>query len=325
MKIDFRVISDSGDRGALPRIFREYWPAYRRWIGRSATGDLDVCIRALRRHMPEIVPIYESLLDRFGGGDNVARFLTMYNPPKLFRGCAMLVHKDAAESVLIRSYDHVPSLFDGVLLASDWLGRRTLAVTDCLWGVLDGVNEDGLAVALAFGGRNTTGDGFAAPLIARYLLETCAATSDARRALERLPVAMPYTFMLLDSTGDYLTAYLGPGRSPRFVRKRAATNHQGRVEWPAYASYVESVPRLRALEKILSDGAQGIVAESRFLELPLWRNDYRGAGGTLYVSRMDPGLRQVTLIWPNERRAFQVGNVTEEAFTVDLVGASAIR
>ena len=30
----------------------------------------------------------------------------------------------------------------------DYPGRRTMAMSDCLWGALDGVNEDGLAAGL---------------------------------------------------------------------------------------------------------------------------------------------------------------------------------
>ena len=48
-----------------------------------------------------------------------------------------------------------------------------LGMSDCLWGLLDGVNDAGLAVSLTFGGRRDVGDGFAIPLVVRYLLETC--------------------------------------------------------------------------------------------------------------------------------------------------------
>ena len=46
-------------------------------------------------------------------------------------------------------------------------------MSDCLWGLLDGVNDAGLAVSLTFGGRRVLGDGFGIPIVIRYLLETC--------------------------------------------------------------------------------------------------------------------------------------------------------
>ncbi|MEQ8771116.1 MAG: C45 family peptidase [Phycisphaerales bacterium] len=323
IRLDFRAITDGVGSDALVRVFDEYWPAFRKWIDKSDTSDAGACIDAFRAHMPELVPAFESLLDRLGGGDDVARFLSLYNPPRVVRACSQLVVESDGRPVILRTYDHHPDLFDGVVLASAWSGRDTLAVTDCLWGALDGVNAEGLAVVLAFGGRKTVGDGFAAPMIVRYLLETCSTTADARLALERLPIAMPYTFVVLDAQGDFVTAFLGPRRTARFVGRRASTNHQGRVEWPAYAKHVESVPRLRLLERILSEPDAAAVARRRFLEPPLWRRDYARASGTLYASALAPRDRTLTLLWPGEQRAYRVGETIDDAFAVELEGGAA--
>ncbi len=324
LTLEFRAMSDDGSGGPLPEVFREYRDAYLSWMSKSRTDDPALCTEALRTHMPELMPAFESLLERFGGNDETARFLTLYNPPRIVRACSQLVVDTPDGPALIRTYDHHPDLFDGLILDSAWSGRRSLSVTDCLWGALDGINDEGLAVALAFGGRKTAGDGFAAPLVVRYLLQTCASTSDARRALERLPLAMPYTFVVLDASGDFVTAFLGPGRTPRFVRRRASTNHQGRVEWPAYAKHVESVARLSHLEQILGEQDAAQVAESRFVEPPLWRRDYRGASGTLYASRFVPRTREMSLLWPGERRRYAVGETIDETFEIELTGAAPL-
>ena len=60
-------------------------------------------------------------------------------------------------------------------------------MSDCLWGLLDGMNDAGLAVSLTFGGRRVLGDGFGIPIVVRYLLETCDDVAEAREALARLP------------------------------------------------------------------------------------------------------------------------------------------
>ena len=87
-----------------------------------------------------------------------------------------------------------------------------LGMSDCLWGLLDGVNDAGLAVSLTFGGRRDVGDGFGDParraLPARDLRRR---SREAREALARIPVHAPQNLTLLDRSGAYLTAYVGPG------------------------------------------------------------------------------------------------------------------
>lgn len=300
MRLNFRFISDDADPEALPAAFAAYWPAYQKWIRRSPTTDAHFCTRQLRNHMPELVPVFERLLDRFGGGDDVARFLTLYDPPRVVRACTQLA-LNADRPILIRSYDHHPRLFDAIVLGSNWSGNATLAMTDCLWGALDGVNERGCAVSLAFGGRSATGAGFAAPIVLRYVLETCATVQEVRATLDRVPVSMPYTFVAIDSTGDFVTAYLGPDRPAKFVARRASANHQGRVEWHAYASQTQSVERLACAESLLTHPCSTRAVRDAFLAPPLWRDDYARGGGTLYVVEYEPAAGTMVMRWPGGR------------------------
>ncbi|HAJ19087.1 MAG TPA: hypothetical protein DCL95_03350, partial [Rhodospirillaceae bacterium] len=60
------------------------------------------------------------------------------------------------------------------------------------WGVLDGVNEKGLAVSLTFGGRRAVGEGFGIPVILRNILEFCATVEDAAKVLAEVPTHMAY-------------------------------------------------------------------------------------------------------------------------------------
>ena len=79
--------------------------------------------------------------------------------------------------MLVRNYDYPASRLEGIVYLTEWSGRRVLGMSDCLWGLLDGVNDAGLAVSLTFGGRRDVGDGFGIPIVVRYLLEIC----DTRR------------------------------------------------------------------------------------------------------------------------------------------------
>ena len=87
----------------------------------------------------------------------------------------------------------------------------------------------------------------------RYLLETCVRVLEAREALARIPVHAAQNLTLLDRSGAYLTAYVGPGRAPEFHELAATTNHQGKVEWPEYARAIRTVEREQCVLDLLAD------------------------------------------------------------------------
>ena len=158
------------------------WPAYRAWYlkdGGADRPDLETCRRALTRHMPELVPTYERLVGLAGGDEMAARLLSLYRPPGFVVGCSQGAWT-RGEPVLVRNYDYPVARLEGLVYLTEWTGRRVLGMSDCLWGLLDGVNDAGLAVSLTFGGRRDVGDGFGIPIVVRYLLEVC--TTSRRRA-----------------------------------------------------------------------------------------------------------------------------------------------
>lgn len=318
MQLHFRVINDALSTRGLDAAFTHYWPAYQRWMMRAPQIPLAQCVAQLRRHMPELEPLFEYLLDRFGGTEDAARFLTAYNPPRLVRACTQLMLDTSDGPVLLRSYDHAPRLIDGLVLHADWLGTRTLALTDCLWGALDGINEHGLAIALAFGGRNVVGDGFSAPLICRYILQTCTTVAAARAVLSRLPINMPYTFAVLDAADDFVTAFLGPDTHPSFVARRTSANHQGKIDWPEYARFVGTSKRLTRVERLLRDNVPPADARKAFLSPPIWRNNYAKGSGTLYVAEYAVKQRSLTLHWPGQSERFDLAQPVERPITVEF-------
>ena len=320
------AVVDDAAGAALCSQFAEYWPEYRAWMAQAELGDAAECAAQLRSNMPELSGMFDRLVgllspvgDRFGAVEGeVTRFLSLYCPPRLVRACSQLVLDDGDGAVLIRSYDHHPDLFDGVLLKSEQSGTPTLAVTDCMWGALDGVNAHGCVVALAFGGRNALGPGFAAPLIVRYVLETCRDVTDARAALARAAVYMPYTFVVADASGGFVTAFLSPDREAVFVERRTSANHQGAVEWPAYCAHTESVDRLSALESLVGGTDRLDAARGAFVRSPLWRHAYSKAAGTLYVAEYRSGSRSLVLRWPGREERFSLDGFEPREFSVDL-------
>jgi predicted choloylglycine hydrolase len=278
--------------------FERMWPAYRRWYlseGDAARPSYAVARRELGAHMPELVPVWRALVELAGGGDVAARMLALYSPPPLLRGCSQAVFA-RREPLLVRNYDYDPDLFEGVIAATALTGRRVIGMSDCLWGLLDGVNDAGLAVALAFGGRPEVGDGFAVPLGVRYVREVCETTADALDVLARLPVQVSYNLTIADRRGDAATSCVAPDRRPVRRAVAAATNHPPQVEWPEHARATRSVERERRLLELLASDDADVTAA--FLEPPLLSRAYADGFGTLYTAAYRPVERAVEYRWP---------------------------
>ena len=99
-----------------------------------------------------------------------------------------------------------------------------LGTGDCLWGLVDGVNDDGLAVSLTFGGRREVGEGFGIPLVIRYLLEVAGDVAEGIEVLRRLPHQISYNVTLCDRSGRVATVMVAPDRPA--LRHRPARGHQ---------------------------------------------------------------------------------------------------
>ena len=137
--------------------------------------------------MPELMPTYERLVELTEGDELAARFLSLYRPPGFIVGCSQGAWNRDGDPVLVRNYDYPASRAEGIVVFTAWTGRRVIGMSDCLWGLLDGINDAGLAASLTFGGRTAVGDGFGIPVVIRYLLEVCETTDEAGEVLERIP------------------------------------------------------------------------------------------------------------------------------------------
>lgn len=280
------------------------WPSYRQWFlkeGDGARPDLASSRRALQRHMPELMPLWTELVELSDGSEEVARMLSSYCPTPFLSGCSQACWT-RGDPMLVRNYDYNPAMSEGVFVRSQWLGTNVMAASDCLWGVLDGVNEHGLVVALAFGGRQAVGKGFGIPLILRYVLETCGSTEDAIAVLRRVPSHMAYNVSVLDAGGRRVVVFVGPDRPVAVMERDVATNHQQIGDWPRYARVSRSVERLEFLEKHVGDpglGADEFMA--LFLEPPLYKTAYGRGRGTLYTASYSPGTRAAAYSWPGAR------------------------
>ncbi len=307
-------------------VFEERWPHYRAWFlreGEEARPSYVTSVRMLQAHMPELMPAYERVVELAGGGDLAARMLSLYRPPPYLAACSQGVWTREAPR-LVRNYDYAPSRFEGIVWSTRLGDRGVIGTSDCLWGLLDGMNEAGLAVSLTFGGRRVTGDGFGIPIVVRYLLETCDDVATARAALGRLPYSLAHNLTLVDAGGAVLTAYLSPDREPIFRAFPAATNHQGIVEWPEQARATRTVERERCIVELLQDAETTVESfEESFLRSPLFSTAYANGFGTLYTAAYRPTEGVVDYRWPTS--SWRLGfDAFEEAEHTEVLAEGSV-
>jgi predicted choloylglycine hydrolase len=317
MDIVFEAIAEDRPGPKWRSIYDNHWHAYSRWFLRDGVRSRPTylsSLKALKAHMPELLPSYEALVEEAGGGDLEARFLSMWCPPVYVGGCSQAL-LGGDHPLLIRNYDYSPKLVEGTWFASRFNGKRVLAMVDCLWGVLDGINEDGLAVSLAFGGRTISGQGFGIPIILRYVLEFAASVREALPMLKRLPVHMAYSVAMLDRSGDSAMVFLAPDRPMEVVDKRVTTNHQHKIEWPRHAQVTKTVERERVLDGAI-DGSSPEEMLRLFQKPPVYQTDYSRGYGTLYTALYDPADASADLIWPGTRWQQSCAKFVEGSHTV---------
>ena len=320
MPLTFRAL-DVGPwvDSSLGASFAASWPSYRAWFlreGVEARPSYAESRGAIAWHMPELLGTFDALCAAVGGGDLEARFLSHWCPPPVAAACSLATWTRDAH-LLVRSYDYPPLLCDTTVLASSWTGARVLAMADCLWGAVDGINAHGLAVAIAFGGRTVVGPGFGIGLVVRYLLEVARTVHDAVAILARMPVSMSYNVALTDSRGGSAIVEVAPDLPALVTGRSTAANRQSHghaepvTEWPEHAWRSGTVAREVALAGVVTDPrstAYDVV--STFLAAPVQRDPARYEWGTVWTSVYDCDAGTLDLLWPDETWSLGLWDVT---------------
>lgn len=266
--------------------------------------------------MPEMLDLYDVLCELAGGGDNEARFLSFFCPPRYLAGCSQAIWQ-GDEPLLVRNYDYDQNAFDAIVLKTTWNGRGVIGTSDGLWGLVDGMNDAGLVASLTFGGRREVGMGFGVPLIIRYILQTCETTPEAADILKRVPCHMSYNVTLLDRRRKYATAYLSPDRSPVLTHAAVATNHQERVEWTSHARFTATVERERfLLQRLTLHPETQHKFVGAFLKPPLYSTAFSSGFGTLYTAAYRPNAGALDLHWPGRNWSKSFGSFEEDSVRV---------
>jgi len=322
----FRAVDvGASTHGRLADLFARSWPSYRGWFlreGIEARPSYAEGVRALERWMPELVETYHRIVDAVGGGDLEARFLSHWAPPPIATAC-WLASWSYDERVLVRNYDYPPLLCDTTALATTWEGTRVLAMSDCLWGAVDGINEHGLSVAIAFGGRTVVGHGFGIGLVVRYVLQVARDVDEAVAILRRVPVSMAYNVALLDRAGGAAIVAVSPDRGAHLLPGVTAANRQGPTEWPEHAAMCATVEREVALEALAGSPSTTAPELIRsFLAGPLHRDPAQTPWGTVYTAVYRPDLGTLDLLWPDDAWRLSLHDVVAGERTRRVVSAN---
>ena len=306
------------------RRWQRSWPAYEAWFiarGGDDGPDRNTCRAALGRYMPQIVPVYDRLVALAGNSDRAARFLSTWCPPRYLGGCSLAALSDGIDVRLLRNYDLSPDLNEGLLLRSEWTGRPVMGMVEFLWGLSDGINDAGLSVALAYGGRSETGEGFGITTILRYVLEVCDTVEEALEVFARVPSHMAYNIVLADASGATESVELAPGGGVRRMPHPIATNHQSGPHLPDRAPFTRTYERHRHLSE-MSSSARNLHAA--FTAAPLRQDRFSEGFGTLFTAEYDPVAKSIRLIWPDESWHHSLSQFNEGQRVIDF-GATSER
>lgn len=290
------------------KFYNEVNWGYRQWFLQNDSRnrpELSESKEALQYYMPEFVPLWEHLISLTEADEVMANMLSLYSPASYKRGCSQAVWTRYSP-ILVRNYDYSPLLYEGRLVKSKWFKTNVICTPDCLWGALDGINEFGLSVSLAYGGNDIVGKGFGVTLVVRYILEFCKNTLEAIEVLKRIPVNMAYNITLVDAWYHVATVQLSPIEKPKVTSSPFAVNQQGQFDLSTYSIFSNSSEREQVLSEILFDPLVSIESfVAAFAYEPLFTTDYKNNFGTLYTAIYNPFLRACEFRFPGHIKIYQ--------------------
>jgi len=292
---------------------------YKKWFlkeGEFSRPNYQACHNAIKKYMPELEDFWLNLIKLTKANDLEARLLSFYNPAPYVSGCSQAVWSKYTP-VLIRNYDYDINLSETRILKSKWFDTEVIASTDCLWGVLDGINEYGLSLSLSFGGSSDRADGFGIPIILRYILEFCQTTNEAVEVLQRVPTHMAYNITIIDAEFMVKTVEISPGKINKVSHIPLAVNHQGDFVLSNYAIFSKSMERKKSLIEKLYDPwltAEGFI--DSFAYAPLFTDNYSEGFGTLYTAIYNPSLKAAEFRWKGINKQISFTNFDPEKFYV---------
>ncbi|KIN65857.1 putative acyl-coenzyme A:6-aminopenicillanic acid acyl-transferase subfamily [Sulfitobacter noctilucae] len=325
----FDAVSETTPGPKWQARWNRSWPAYEPWFiarGGDSGPSRAECEAKLAEYMPELVETHAALTELAGGSDRAARFLSTWCPPNYLGGCSLACAVSDTDVRLVRNYDLSPDLNEGLLLHTAWRGKKVMGMVEFLWGLSDGINENGLSIALAYGGRQDTGCGFGITTILRYVLETCDTVEEALAVLHRVPSHMGYNVLVADASGNTASVELYAGGGAEVQPVPLATNHQSNGTKPDRAEFTDTYGRAETLKTLLAAGETPEKLVDNFKVTPLKQDRYSAGFGTLFTAEYAPVTSTMVLHWTNEAWEQSIDDFQEGQRTIhytNTVGTSA--
>jgi predicted choloylglycine hydrolase len=262
------------------------------------------------RHLPELVPVLERLAGQAPELPHGETLLTHAASNPFWAACT----QTARPGRLLRNYDFPPGQCEGTIARTHFL-RPVIGMQDGAWGLLDGMNDAGLAVSLTFGGRFEHGRGLSVLIVLRYVLETCTTVDEAVEKMRTIPINIPQNVTLADPHRA-LTVQVGPD-IPLTIDPdpvACAANHQLAAPVPP-----EEEAGSHTLERVAAIRAAGPDTPVATMLRPPLYVEYDEGYGTLYTADYRATDGEVTYHWPGAAPWSQsFATFTEGSRTIDL-------
>ena len=291
-------------RLASPRLAPDAWREYlnANWAGLTADWvlppgvPLDEVRARIRQDLPELLPDFDALVEALPEwGPARLQALSNWGLVPFFDRCSIAKSLASGHPTLLRNYDigvdehhglfHLEALPDG-----HWI----IGSAETGWGFLDGVNDRGLAGAIAFGGSFAGGLGWSIPVLMRYMLANFSTADEAAGFLERVPHTMCQNFLLVDKDGGSNVVFTSADRGVTTLRgATACANHQDEIREQRHAEFCRTVERLEFLEQM---GTALTLAD--MMRPPLYSTLFKERFGTVYSVEYDPVLGTAHFAWP---------------------------
>jgi predicted choloylglycine hydrolase len=301
--LDFTAVDDGkpGSAAWAERV-RAQWPTALAAVDESTRTPEGraAAVAAFGEHLPELLPVLERLAEALDTPE-AAAVLTQATLKPFFAACS----QTSVAGALVRNYDFDPGLCERVISRTDYL-RPVIGMSELCWGLLDGMNEAGLAVSLTFGGRLVHRPGMSILMIVRGLLETCDDVEQAWERLQRIPVATSQNLTLVDRE-QALSVHIGPDIRPARAASLCVTNHQTdpvdeeqELDTHTLLRHVTVSAAVEQAEGEDDDPAEYVVRS--LLRPPVYNTDFASGFGTIYTAAYRPREGRVDYIWPGDVR-----------------------
>ncbi|MEL6536359.1 MAG: C45 family peptidase [Bacteroidota bacterium] len=156
--------------------------------------------------------------------ENLAAFLLSLGIFETTGQCSVFAYRNDSSVVVGRNYD---MLYDFKKFTESSLIAPTgkhayISQSDVFIGRCDGVNEQGLSVAMSFVNGTQVQPGIGFHMIVRKVLETCSSTAEAIELIRETTVSSANNFLLADPQGDIAVVESAPQQSA--VRRPAGND-----------------------------------------------------------------------------------------------------